>query len=101
MDPTACYLDMFAAMNRKDFATAREFALALKEWLDRGGFYPPNYTETEVKGKELFHPVRIALTGSHSGPEFDKLIPLIEEGSMLPLPEHIPSVRERVLAFTS
>jgi hypothetical protein len=49
MDPTACYLDMFAAMNRKNFAAARELALALKKWLDRGGFYPPNYTETEVK----------------------------------------------------
>ena len=58
-------------------------------------------TETGVKGKELFHPVRIALTGSHSGPEFDKLIPLIEEGSTLPLPQHIPSVRERVLAFVT
>jgi glutamyl-tRNA synthetase/nondiscriminating glutamyl-tRNA synthetase len=58
-------------------------------------------TETGVKGKELFHPARIALTGSHSGPEFDKLVPLIEEGSTLPLPEHIPSVRERVLAFVS
>jgi nondiscriminating glutamyl-tRNA synthetase len=58
-------------------------------------------TETGVKGKELFHPVRIALTGSHSGPEFDKLIPLIEEGSTLSLPEHIPGVRERVLGFTN
>jgi nondiscriminating glutamyl-tRNA synthetase len=56
-------------------------------------------TETGVKGKELFHPARIALTGSHSGPEFDKLIPLIEEGSTLNLPEHIPSVRERVVGF--
>jgi nondiscriminating glutamyl-tRNA synthetase len=56
-------------------------------------------TETAVKGKELFHPVRIALTGSHSGPEFDKLIPLIEEGSTLTLPEHLPSVRERVVNF--
>ena len=36
-------------------------------------------TETGAKGKDLFHPVRIALTGSHSGPEFDKLIPIIEE----------------------
>ncbi len=50
MDPTACYLDMYAAMNRKDFEAARELALALKEWLDRGGFYPPNYTAIEVKG---------------------------------------------------
>jgi len=55
--------------------------------------------ETGAKGKELFHPVRIALTGSHSGPEFDKLIPLIEEGSGLALPGSIPSVRERVLQF--
>jgi len=55
--------------------------------------------ETGVKGKELFHPVRIALTGSHSGPEFDKLIPIIEEGSTLLLPENIPSVRERVENF--
>jgi glutamyl-tRNA synthetase/nondiscriminating glutamyl-tRNA synthetase len=56
-------------------------------------------SETGAKGKELFHPVRIALTGAHSGPEFDKLIPLIEEGSRLPLPAHIPSVRERIDAF--
>jgi glutamyl-tRNA synthetase/nondiscriminating glutamyl-tRNA synthetase len=55
--------------------------------------------ETGVKGKELFHPVRIALTGSHSGPEFDKLIPVIEEGSALALPAEIPSVRERVERF--
>ncbi|MGC8549079.1 MAG: glutamate--tRNA ligase [Acidobacteriaceae bacterium] len=55
--------------------------------------------ETGVKGKELFHPVRIALTGSHSGPEFDKLVPLFEEGSALALPEHVLSVRERVEMF--
>jgi nondiscriminating glutamyl-tRNA synthetase len=54
---------------------------------------------TGVKGKELFHPVRIALTGAHSGPEFDKLIPVIEEGSRLELPVHVPSVRERISAF--
>jgi len=55
--------------------------------------------ETGVKGKELFHPVRVMLTGAHSGPEFEKLIPLIEEGSQLKLPVHVPSVRERVEAF--
>jgi len=56
-------------------------------------------TETGAKGKELFHPVRIALTGAHSGPEFDKLIPVIEEGSQLELPVHVLSVRERVEQF--
>jgi nondiscriminating glutamyl-tRNA synthetase len=55
--------------------------------------------ETGAKGKELFHPVRIALTGSDSGPEFDKLIPLIEEGSRLPLPQPVLSVRQRVEEF--
>ncbi len=55
--------------------------------------------ETGAKGKDLFHPVRIALTGAHSGPEFDKLIPVIEEGSQLELPVRIPSVRERIQQF--
>ena len=55
--------------------------------------------ETGAKGKELFHPVRIALTGAHSGPEFDKLIPIFEEGSRLSLPVHVLSVRERIEQF--
>lgn len=53
--------------------------------------------ETGAKGKDLFHPVRIVLTGAHSGPEFDKLLPVMEEGSALGL--GIQSVRERVEAF--
>ena len=55
--------------------------------------------ESSAKGKELFHPIRIMITGSHSGPEFDKLIPILEEGSSLPLPKHVLSVVERVKAF--
>jgi glutamyl-tRNA synthetase/nondiscriminating glutamyl-tRNA synthetase len=55
--------------------------------------------ETGAKGKDLFHPVRIALIGSHSGPDFDRLIPLIEEGSGLPLPARVKSVSERVQEF--
>jgi len=52
---------------------------------------------TGIKGKELFHPIRIALTGNHSGPEFDKVIPLIEEGAELGLP--IPTVHDRIEQF--
>jgi nondiscriminating glutamyl-tRNA synthetase len=55
--------------------------------------------ETAVKGKELFHPVRVVLIGAHSGPAFDKLIPLIEDGSRLELPVHVKGVRERVEEF--
>jgi nondiscriminating glutamyl-tRNA synthetase len=58
--------------------------------------------KTGAKGKELFHPIRIVITGSHSGPEFDKLIPILEEGSQLSqLPVPVMSVRERVAAFRS
>jgi glutamyl-tRNA synthetase len=52
---------------------------------------------TGVKGEELFHPVRIALTGAHSGPVFDKLIPLIEDGAALDL--RIPGIRDRIERF--
>jgi nondiscriminating glutamyl-tRNA synthetase len=55
--------------------------------------------ETAAKGKELFHPIRIVVTGSHSGPEFDKLIPILEEGSRLPLPRHVLNVHQRVEEF--
>ncbi len=55
--------------------------------------------ETTAKGKELFHPIRLVVTGSHSGPEFDKLIPILEAGSRLHLPKHVRSVRERVAEF--
>ncbi len=55
--------------------------------------------ETGAKGKELFHPIRLIVTGSHSGPEFDKLIPILEEGSHLDLPNHVLNVKERVEAF--
>jgi glutamyl-tRNA synthetase len=56
---------------------------------------------TGIKGKELFHPVRIALTGAHSGPEFDKLIPLIEDGAELSRSwaQAITSIRNRIESF--
>jgi glutamyl-tRNA synthetase/nondiscriminating glutamyl-tRNA synthetase len=54
---------------------------------------------TGFKGKDLYHPIRIVLIGSSSGPEFDKLIPLLEEASRLPLPMHVKSIRERVAEF--
>jgi glutamyl-tRNA synthetase len=64
---------------------------AFKEWMNE------IKTATGIKGKELFYPVRIALTGFHSGPDFDKIIPLIEDGANLGL--SIPSVRDRINQF--
>ncbi len=53
--------------------------------------------DTGIKGEALFHPIRIAITGAHSGPAFDKVIPLIEDGAALGLGIH--TVRERIECF--
>jgi len=55
--------------------------------------------ETGKKGKDLFHPIRVAITGAVSGPELEKLIPIFEEGSKLPLARHVKSVAERLREF--
>jgi nondiscriminating glutamyl-tRNA synthetase len=56
---------------------------------------------THQKGRNLFHPIRAALTGYDSGPEMEKLIPLYEEGSRLNLPRKVMSCRERLRAVLS
>jgi hypothetical protein len=68
---------------------------ALREILGRiaNGGAPPELAAlkdelrqaTGLKGKALFHPVRALLTGYPSGPELDRLLPLLEEGSRLGL----------------
>jgi nondiscriminating glutamyl-tRNA synthetase len=55
--------------------------------------------QTGKKGKELYHPVRMAMTGMSSGPELEKLIPIYEDGSQLPLAQHVKSVGERLREF--
>lgn len=52
-------------------------------------------TQTGQKGKNLFHPIRVALTGRSGGPELDKLIPLFERGNKLSLPVPIASAAQR------
>ena len=48
MDPTTAYLAMFEAMKDNDLETARERAVDLREWLGKGGFYPPKYSKVEI-----------------------------------------------------
>ena len=55
--------------------------------------------ETGKKGKDLFHPIRVAVTGAVSGPELEKLIPIFEEGSKLHLARHVKSTAERLREF--
>lgn len=53
---------------------------------------------TKRKGKQLFHPLRAALTAKSSGPELDKLIPLIETAARLHIND-VLSCKNRVNAF--
>ncbi len=59
--------------------------------------------KTGLKGRALFHPIRVALTGFESGPELDLAVPAIDRGSMLPssagVPP-IPSCADRARAIT-
>jgi glutamyl-tRNA synthetase len=53
------------------------------------------------KGKALFHPIRLALTGAAEGLELDIAVPAIENGALLPSSglTRIASARERATAF--
>ncbi|MFW6128637.1 MAG: glutamate--tRNA ligase [Candidatus Aminicenantaceae bacterium] len=52
--------------------------------------------ESGVKGKDLYHPIRVALTGETSGLDLDKFIPLVEEGSKLNFPIPVKNCLQRV-----
>ncbi len=56
-------------------------------------------SQTGVKGRELFHPIRVALTGEEKGMELKEFIPLVEEGTVLNFKPDILSVRERLKKF--
>jgi glutamyl-tRNA synthetase/nondiscriminating glutamyl-tRNA synthetase len=58
--------------------------------------------KTGLKGKALFHPIRVALTGRAEGPELDLAVPAIDRGAELPSTSGIPKIvgnRERAAAF--
>ena len=57
---------------------------------------------TGQKGKALFHPIRVALTGEGGGPELDLAVPAIERGAALPTGSYVAPVmscRDRAWAF--
>jgi len=58
--------------------------------------------KTGQKGRGLFHPIRIALTGAADGPELDLLVPAMERGAALDSSTgvgHITGARERAQRF--
>jgi nondiscriminating glutamyl-tRNA synthetase len=48
---------------------------------------------TGLKGRALFHPLRVALTAADSGPELDIAIPAIERGAMIDRAAGVAPVR--------
>jgi len=58
---------------------------------------------TGQKGKSLFHPIRLALTGAAEGLELDAAVPAIERGALLTSSgiRRIPSARERATEFAA
>jgi nondiscriminating glutamyl-tRNA synthetase len=60
--------------------------------------------KTGQKGKALFHPIRVALTGDSGGPELDLAVPAMDRGAELAPDSGIPkilSARERAVAFAA
>jgi nondiscriminating glutamyl-tRNA synthetase len=57
---------------------------------------------TGHKGKALFHPIRVALTGEGAGPELDLAVPAIERGAAIAATAGlapVPGCRDRAVAF--
>jgi glutamyl/glutaminyl-tRNA synthetase len=55
----------------------------------------------EVRSRDLFHPIRLALAGRTGEGELDRVILLLDEGAALPFVIPVKSVRTRILEFCS
>ncbi|MBN1566438.1 MAG: glutamate--tRNA ligase [Acidobacteria bacterium] len=104
-DPPELDADAREALGNPDGkAVAMEF---MRLALEKESLSPESYREivaqvkanTRQKGRNLFHPIRAALTGRGSGPDLERLIPLFETGSRLNLPRKVMSCRERLQAI--
>lgn len=49
-----------------------------------------------LKGRSLFHPLRVALTGAEAGPELARLVPLIHDGARLGLVPPVTGIGARL-----
>ncbi len=64
----------------------KEIITALKEGLD-------------IRGRELFHPIRLALAGRAGEGELDRVILLLDEAAGAGFAVRVKSARERILEF--
>jgi nondiscriminating glutamyl-tRNA synthetase len=54
----------------------------------------------ELRGRELFHPIRLALAGRAGEGDLDRVILLLDEGAVS-FDEQVKSARERIVEFCS
>jgi hypothetical protein len=55
----------------------------------------------ELRGRELFHPIRLALAGRAGEGELDRVILLLDEGAAVSFAVPVKSARARILEFCS
>jgi hypothetical protein len=53
----------------------------------------------DLRGRELFHPIRLALAGRAGEGELDRVILLLDEAAGLPFAVKVKSVRVRIVEF--
>jgi nondiscriminating glutamyl-tRNA synthetase len=55
----------------------------------------------DLRGRDLFHPFRLALTGQSGEGELDRVILLLDEAAAVPFAVPVKSARTRILEFCS
>jgi nondiscriminating glutamyl-tRNA synthetase len=55
--------------------------------------------ELEARGRDLFHPIRLALAGRAGAGELDRVILLLDDAAILPFGVPVKPARERILEF--
>jgi nondiscriminating glutamyl-tRNA synthetase len=53
----------------------------------------------EIRGRELFHPIRLALAGRAGDGELDRVILLLDEAALASFTVRVKTARERILEF--
>jgi hypothetical protein len=71
---------------RLDSERFKEIVTALKDGL-------------EIRGRDLFHPIRLALAGRAGEGELDRVILLLDEAADARFAIRVKSARERILEF--
>jgi nondiscriminating glutamyl-tRNA synthetase len=102
-DPDSCLKDPRARSDLKEPScreVIRTFAKLLpgQKPLDRESYRNTAQETgriTGTKGRDLYHPIRLALTARTSGPELVRLVPLIEEAAGIQLPLGVPGCAQR------